>query len=142
MFEPGVEATLEAVELILSGRAQATPQDERLATYDPLCRDEHAGIDWNETAARVHNLIRGCDPSPGAHCRWRGETLRFYGSRRAADHRVAAPGTVVAIGEDGIEVAAADGSVRLAKVKAGGAKRPAAEAAAAVGIEVGTVLGA
>ncbi len=142
VFEPGVEATLEAVELILSGRAQATPQDERLATYDPLCRDEHAGIDWNETAARVHNLIRGCDPSPGAHCRWRGETLRFYGSRRAADHRVAAPGTVVAIGEDGIEVAAADGSVRLAKVKAGGAKRPAAEAAAAVGIEVGTVLGA
>ncbi|RMF25770.1 MAG: methionyl-tRNA formyltransferase [Deltaproteobacteria bacterium] len=141
VFDVGVDATLEAVELILSGRAQATPQDESLATYDPLCRDEHAAIDWNEPTETVHNLIRGCDPSPGAHSRWRGETVRFYGSRRAAAKSVAPPGTVLAVGEEGIEVATADGSVRLAKMKAGGGKCPAAEAAASAGIEVGAVLG-
>ncbi len=141
VFDVGVEATLEAVELILSGRAEAVPQDETRATYDPLCRDEHAAIDWRRPTKEVHDLIRGCDPSPGAHCLWQGQRLRFYGSRRAADRPAASPGTVLGISEEGIEVATGDGSVRLAKMRAEGAKLPAAEAARSLGIEPGSVLG-
>ncbi len=134
-------ATLRAVELVLEGRTTATAQDEAAATHQPLCRDEHAGIDWRRPTAELHNLVRGCDPSPGAHSLVGGEPIRLYGSRRHADRRVAEPGTVVGIGDGGIEVATADGSLRLAKIAIGGKKSTAAEAAAAAGIETGAKLG-
>lgn len=139
VFEPGVALTLEAVEEVLARRVEGKTQNERLATHDPLCRDEHAAIDWSESAGSVHNLIRGCDPSPGAHALWQGEKLRLYGSRRAAGVRVAEPGTVVALDDDGIEIATTDGSVVLAKL-AVTKKLPAAEAAAALALTPGARL--
>ena len=140
VFEPGVSSTLEAVELLLSGTAEARTQDESLAGYDPLCRDEHAAIDFDRPRDRVHDLVRGCDPSPGAHCAWRGETLRLYGSRRV-DADSAAPGTVLGIDEDGITVACADGALRFARL--GGTaigKAAAAELAESVGLSTGACL--
>jgi methionyl-tRNA formyltransferase len=138
VFEPGVAATLECVELLLGGKARGVVQDESLATHDPLCRDEHGVIDWAKPVAAVHNLIRGCDPSPGAHAIFRGAQVRFYGSRIASARDVAAaPGTVLAIDADGIEIAARGGSVRCSKLAAGGGKIAAGEAAAQVGIAAG-----
>jgi len=137
IFEPGVEATLESVELVLSDSARGEVQDESLATHDPLCRDEHAGVDWQRPAAELHNLIRGCDPAPGAHTTHNGETVRLYGSRRSSASDAAEPGTVTAIDETGVEVATGDGALRLQKLAAGGKKAPAAEAAEVAGIAVG-----
>ena len=42
------------------------PQDESKATYEPPCRDEHAKIDFTKPAREIFNLVRGCDPQPGA----------------------------------------------------------------------------
>jgi methionyl-tRNA formyltransferase len=141
VFEPGVAATLECVELLLSGKARGVVQDEALATSDPLCRDEHAAIDWSKPVTEVHNLVRGCDPSPGAHVSFGGKTVRFFGSRIASTTpSAAAPGTVVAIGADGIEVAARGGSLRFAKLSAGGGKVAASEAASQIGLSVGAQL--
>jgi len=142
LFEIGVEATIEAVEAILAGRARPVPQDERRATYDPLCRDEHAFVDWSRPAAELHNLIRGCDPSPGAHTEFEGRRLRLFGSRREAGAPGALPGTVLAVGEDGLRVAAGDGVLRIERLSAGEGKRPAAEIAHALGLAAGAVLGA
>src|SRR5438034_5911397 len=80
----GVRAVLDAVALIREGKAPRVPQDESRAGDDPLCSDAHAGIDWSRPAAEVHNLIRGCDPQPGAHTTWRGARLRLYAPRPAA----------------------------------------------------------
>ena len=67
LYPLGVRTCLEAVALVRAGEAPRLEQDEARATYDPLCRDEHAAIDWTGPAATVHDLIRGCDPQPGAH---------------------------------------------------------------------------
>ncbi len=140
VFDVGVAATVEAVEMVLAGTAEPAVQDESKATHDPLCRDEHAGIDWNRPVATLHNLVRGCDPSPGAHARHGDETVRFYGSRRAATDTGAQPGTVVGLSEEGIEIAAADGTLRFAKMAAAGKKAPAHEAAATIGLREGDRL--
>ncbi len=148
IFEPGVALTLGAVELLVSGRARALPQDESLASHDPLCRDEHAAIDWQRGCVELHNLVRGCDPSPGAHTLWQGSRLRLYGSRRTGAEVTAAagPGTVLAIGSQGIEVATADGSLLFAKMGVDGGDSPGARAAAAevaqaCGLKAGCCLG-
>jgi methionyl-tRNA formyltransferase len=134
LFPLGVQTVLDAVALIRRGEAPRVPQDERHATYDPLCRDEHAAIDWTQPAARVHDLIRGCDPQPGAHAAWRGARLRFYEPHREAAGG-AAPGTILAVDEQGVTIAARDGAVRCARLRNGGTKAAAAEVARAVGLE-------
>jgi methionyl-tRNA formyltransferase len=139
LFPLGVEAMLEAVALVRAGRAPRVPQDESRATYDPLCRDEHGAIDWSRPVAEVHNLIRGCDPQPGAHTAWRGTRLRLFEPHRV-DAPPAPPGTVLAITADGIAIATSSGAIRCTRARNGGKKAPAEEVARAVGIEAGSVL--
>lgn len=141
LFPLGVRATLDAVALVREGRAPRAVQDESQATYDPLCRDEHAAIDWSRPAGEVHDLVRGCDPQPGAHTRWRDGRLRLYAPRRTGAPAGAHPGTVLAVGADGITVAAAGGAVCCARARDGGGKGAAAEVARAVGLGPGDRLG-
>ncbi len=147
VFEPGIAATLEVVEGLLAGSLEGVVQDESKATHDPLCKDEHAGVDWTRSCQELHNLIRGCDPAPGAFTRWQAVPVRLYGSRSGGEATdvAAAPGTVVSIDTHGLRVAAADGLVTVTKLAVGGdtpiKKGPAAEVAAAAGLEVGTVFG-
>ena len=139
LFPLGVQAVVDAVALIREGKAPRVPQDEAEGTYDPLCRDEHAAIDWTRPAADVHNLIRGCDPQPGAHTAWRGTRLRLFEPHRV-DAAAARPGTVLSVTTDGITIATSNGAVRCARARNGGKKSPAAEAARTLGIELGSVL--
>jgi len=81
LFPLGIEAIMESVDLIKAGRAPSLAQDESLATYEPLCNDKVAGIDWNKSASEVYNLIRGCDPQPGAYAFYRGKKIRFLDAR-------------------------------------------------------------
>jgi len=141
LFPLGVQTVLDSVQLIAEGRAPREPQDERLATYDPLLGDGHATIDWSRPQAEVHNLIRGCDPQPGAHTTWRGARLRLFEQRRV-DAAEAPPGTVVAVEEQGLVVATTGGAVRCAHARGDGAKAAAAEVAGALGIVRGDRLGA
>ena len=140
LFPLGVGAVLDAVALVRAGRAPREPQDETAATHDGLCRDPQAVIDWAQPAAVVHDLIRGCDPQPGAHTGWRQGRVRLYDARRATGvGRGVAPGTVLDVGAEGLVIATAtDGAVRCARARGGGPKAAAAEVAAAEGITPGS----
>ncbi len=141
IFPAGVTLVLESVALIDAGRAPRVVQDETRASYEPLCRDPHGAIDWTKPAQRVHDLIRGCDPQPGAYTSVGEKRLRLYESRRAEGK--GAPGTVLALGTDGMTVATGDGAVRAGKARVDGTREKvaAAEAAATLGITVGSSLG-
>ena len=105
LFPMGVEAIVESIALIKKGEAPETHQDESLATYEPPCDDSVAEIDWQKPATELYDLIRGCDPQPGAFVVHQGEKIRFYGTRfieAAADQP---PGTVVEIDDQGLHVA-------------------------------------
>jgi methionyl-tRNA formyltransferase len=142
LFPLGVQACIDAVALVRGGDPPRIPQDARLATYDPLLTDAHAAIDWTRPARTLHDLIRGCDPSPGAHTRWQGRPLRLFDPRRSSEAAGgAAPGTVVALDAEGIGVAAGDGVVRCRRLRADGPKAAASEVAAAIGLGTGTRLG-
>src|SRR5262249_15770027 len=122
------------------------PQDESRATYDPLCTDEHASLAWEKPAREVYDLIRGCDPQPGAHTVFRGERVRLYAARRLAGAAGGvAAGTVLLVGGDGVAGAggggAGAGRIAVTGARAGGGKQAAADVAAALGIGAGDRLG-
>jgi methionyl-tRNA formyltransferase len=139
----GVTLVLDAVALIESGKAPRLVQDESLATYEPLCRDAHARIDWTKPAATTHDLVRGCDPQPGAYTVAGGSQIRVYESRRSDGVGGPAAGTIVASDASGVVVAAGSGIVRFGKARVEGSreKKPAAEVLAGVGVAVGGRLG-
>lgn len=135
LFGLGVDTVLESVELIAAGKAPRVPQDEAQASYDPLCRDEHAEIDWSRPIDEVYNLIRGCDPQPGAYTWWRGEKLRLFDCRKQAGKDLA-PGTVGEVSTDGMLIGATGGAIRARRLRLGAKPKAAAsEVAAANGLQ-------
>ncbi len=140
LFPMGVEAMLEALDLVRDGKAPKIPQDHSKATYESWCRKKDAGVDWSKPAADVHNLIRGCDPQPGAWTTRGGTEVQLYDSRRGEGS--GAPGTVLGISDEGVTVAAGDGAVLVKRVRpAGGGKVAAAEWAKEAGVKAGDTLG-
>ncbi len=139
IFPLGIAAMLESVDLIAAGRAPRIPQDDATATYDPLCRDEHAIIDWGRPAQQVYNLIRGCDPQPGAYVVRNGEKLRCYDVRLLTARDVAS-GVVADIADTGLVVGVTGGAIRIGRLRIGERKLAAAEAAKELGLSPGSRL--
>ena len=139
LYPLGVRTCVDAVGLVRAGGAPRVVQDEALATYDPLLTVAHAAIDWSRPVATVHDLIRGCDPQPGAYTSFGGTRLRLYDPRRVDGGAV--PGTVLGVDAYGITIAAAGGAVRCARARDGGAKAAAADVARTLGIGPGARLG-
>jgi methionyl-tRNA formyltransferase len=139
LYALGVDAMAEAVELVANGRAHYAPQDESRASFQGLLTDEVARLDWSKSAVELDRWIRGCDPNPGAHARWRGATVRLFAGRLASREETgAAPGTVLAVAKDALRVAARGGALQAAKVRVGeGAKVAAGQAGIAAGERLG-----
>jgi len=138
LFPMGVDAILESIDLVKAGKAPKIPQDEAGATYEPPCDDRVAGIDWEKPAGELYNLVRGCDPQPGAFALLNGEKVRFYGARLIEESTDKAPGTILAVDDQGIHVAVSGATLVAGKVRpAKGKKVAAAEFAAEQGIKAG-----
>jgi methionyl-tRNA formyltransferase len=142
LFPMGIETMVEAIDLIAAGTAPSLPQDESQATYEAPCRDEHAAIDFKKPARAVHNLVRGCDPQPGAFATLGGRRLRLYDALLESSGGSSPPGTVVGIDQQGMKIALEGGSmlVRRARFDTSPKKVAPADLAAANEIAVGARL--
>lgn len=147
LFPMGISALLEAADLAASGRAAGTPQDESQASYEGWCRSAEGQINWHQHVDFVYNLIRGCNPAPGAWTRWQGRKLQIFDARKHLSRRFAevagAVGTVTAVGEESISIMAQGGQIEVLKLRyEDGKKIGAAQFASESGLRVGQALGA
>jgi len=117
LFPMGVEAMLEAVQLIREGKAPSIPQHEPDATYEPPCDDTVSVLDWKKPAEDLYNLIRGCDPQPGAHTTIKGKKVRFYDARLHIGATEKPPGEILAIEKQGLRVAVGAASIEIGKLR-------------------------
>ena len=141
LFPLGVDAMIESVDLVRDGKAPKIDQDPDAGSYEGWCRAEQAEIDWSKRVADVYNLIRGCNPQPGAWTLCNGERLQLFDARRGGEID-AQPGTVISVGDKGVEVAAAGGIIEVLRVRPKGTgKIPAGEFANSVGLKTGDLLG-
>lgn len=141
LFPMGVDAILESIDLVKAGKAPKIPQDEAGATYEPPCDDRVAGIDWDKPARELYNLVRGCDPQPGAFALLNGEKVRFYGAQLIEESTDKAPGTILAVDDQGIHVAVSGAKLVVGKVRpAKGKKVAAAEFATEQGLKAGDMF--
>lgn len=120
LFPIGVNAMIEAVELIKSGRAQKLPQDHSLATYEGWCRSEQTVIDWSRPVTDIYNLIRGSDPNPGANTTLNGTRISFFMASKCEMKPLEIPGTVIRLTPDGFQIAVTDGSIFVKRIQQSG----------------------
>ena len=124
------------------GKAPKIKQAKEGATYEPPCDDRVAAIDWEKSGQDVYNLVRGCDPQPGAYSQLQGEKIRFYGARLLQESTEKVPGTVVKVDTEGFQVAVKGGKLAASKVRPEtGGKMDAAAFASERGLEVGDRFG-
>jgi len=145
LFPMGVEAMLESVDLVKAGEAPRIKQDESQATYEGRCGADNARIDWGKPWRQIYNLIRGCNPAPGAWTTLDGKTLQVFEAKplpaRNPKGIAGKMGEIVAVEADGFTVVCADGRIKVLRVKpADGSKVGAGEYADAAKLATGARL--
>ncbi len=146
LFPMGVAAMLEAADLVVAGRHKEVVQDESVATYEGWFRAGESRINWNNHVDFIYNLIRGCNPAPGAWTTLQGKKVQIFESRKHMFRTFGAVkgkiGEVSEIGADSFRITAQGGQVEVFKIKhEDGKKVSAAEFVQAHGITVGTAFG-
>jgi len=143
IFPLGVEALVQAADLVVSGRATETTQDESRATYEGWVREAESHINWANHVDFVYDLIRGCNPAPGAWTMLSERKLYLFDARKIiapsfGSVRGRKIGEVVSVGESGLRILAQGGFVEVSRVRLDdGPKIKSTDA----GIAEGTVLG-
>ncbi|MEK3944383.1 methionyl-tRNA formyltransferase [Paenibacillus sp. FSL H3-0310] len=129
---------------LVSGKVQAVQQDDSEATYAPNLNREDERLDWNASSRDNYNRIRGLVPFSGAFTLWNGETFKAWASKLPEELKASdsAPGTVLSVTEQGVEVKTGDGSLLLTTVQPAGKKAmSAADFSRGAVMKPGTVLG-
>jgi methionyl-tRNA formyltransferase len=138
----GVDAMVEAVELIEKGNAPRIPQDDSKATYEPPCDDRVASVHFEKPIKDIYNLIRGCDPQPGAYMTYQGKKVRFYEAKMVPSTIHKQPGEIVSIEEGSVQMAVKGGIIQIGKFRVDkGEKIGPAEFAKALGAKIGDRFG-
>lgn len=102
----------------------AEPQDHALANYAHKLDKAEARLDWQHPAAELARKVRAFTPWPVAEATLDGERLRIH--RADAIEAGGEPGTIIAAGREGIDVACGHGALRLLTIQRDGGKPLAA----------------
>ena len=146
LFPMGVQAMLEAADMVAAGKHKETAQDESQASYEGWFREAEARINWANHADAIHNLIRGCDPAPGAWTTLNGVKLQLFDSRKEPVRTFGAVrgkiGEVLGLEDGRVLISAQGGRIRAGKAKLGdGKKLAAADLVAGGALKPGQLLG-
>ncbi|MDP9965893.1 methionyl-tRNA formyltransferase [Variovorax paradoxus] len=106
------------------GHLVRTPQPAEGVTYASKVEKHEAQIDWNQPADAIVRRIRAFDPFPGANSLLDGETIKLWAAHAVPPAEVtAAPGTLLAVSDAGVAVAAAGSVVMATELQRPGGKR-------------------
>ena len=108
---------------------KATPQPVEGVTYAAKLDRAQAALDPHLPAAALARRVRAFNPVPGATITLPGLTdpVKIWLAQAIPESAQAAPGTVLRATAEGIDVATADGTLRLLELqRAGGKRQPAA----------------
>lgn len=119
----GAQTLVQAVAGLKTGQLSPRPQEQALATQAPMLDKALGHLDWTQPAARLHCLIRGCDPWPSAYAFLQGRRYRFFKPVCVEQSSDAAPGTICRADGSGLYVASGQGLLCLREIQPEGKRR-------------------
>jgi methionyl-tRNA formyltransferase len=106
----GAEVLIDTLARL--GTLRPTPQDHSQATLAPRLTKSDGVLDWTRPARELVNVVRGCNPWPGATVAIATGPLTIWRATAVASPAPALPGTLVRVARDGattLGVATGDG---------------------------------
>ncbi len=144
IFPMGVAGLVECADLVVAGKAPAIAQYEPNAGYEGIIRDAESRINWANHVDITFNLIRGCNPAPGAWTMQDGKKVFIFESskriaRTFSEVKGKKIGEIVAQNGTSLTVHGQGGFIEVHRVRLDGGRKVAASES---GLTVGMILGA
>ena len=128
LSEVGAKLCVKTMEAIENGTAVYTPQDDALATHTGKIQKEMGSIDWSKDAEVIERLVRGLNPWPSAYTRIDDKNLKIWRAKVISHEVKAAPGCILKVTKDELEVQTGNGVLALLEVQLEGKKRMTTDA--------------
>ena len=123
LAELGAQVLNDGLGLLRAGLVPvAQPQPEAGACYARKLDKAEARLDWSRPAIELARKVRAFEPWPVAEAQVAGERLRIHGAQALERAHSAAPGTLLAAGRDGLDIACGEGALRLRVIQRDGGK--------------------
>ena len=143
IFPMGVAALLEVADLVVAGKAPALAQYEPRASYEGIIREAESRITWAAHVEITYNLVRGCNPAPGAWTTFEGRKLFLFDctkrvARTFGEVKGKKLGEVVGQNGKSLVIHGQGGFLEVHRMRWADGKKLAA---ADTGLSIGTILG-
>ncbi|KAF1703185.1 methionyl-tRNA formyltransferase [Pseudoxanthomonas kaohsiungensis] len=123
LAEMGAQVLEDGLGLLRAGLLPVPwVQPEEGVTYAHKLDKAEARLDWSRPAIELARTVRAFNPWPVAEAMVAGERLRIHGAIAVDTGHAAAPGTLLAAGREGIDIACGDGALRLRVVQREGGR--------------------
>ena len=123
LSELGAQVLNDGLGLLRAGIVPvAQPQPEDGVAYAHKLDKHEARLDWSQPATALANKVRAFNPWPVAEAELAGERVRIHGAVALDDDHGRPPGTVLAVSREGIDIACAQGALRIRVLQREGGK--------------------
>jgi len=130
LMKIGANLVLKTVYAIANNEVKPVEQNtnEEILKPAPKIFKETCLIDWNKTTQEIYDFIRGLSPYPAAWTELetpRGETLnlKIFETEKIWQQHDLTTGSIVTDGKKQLDVATADGFIRIKNLQQAGKKR-------------------
>ncbi len=113
----GAEALLAVLPGLADGSVEAEPQDDSQSNYAKKLDKQEARVDWTQSGKQIDRQVRAFNPWPVAQADFDGKVMRIWECEPLDGDTLAEPGTIVASGREGFDVATGKGLLRIKKLQ-------------------------
>lgn len=140
MAQLGADLLADSLPSLQLGTLKPQVQSQEGVTYAAKLKRQDGKIDWQACAVEIKRQIFALNPWPVAYTQLHGKTLKIFKARIAQG--LGEVGQVVALHEDGLEIACSQGSLVLTEVQLAGKRRiEAGDWLRGYRVTVGEILG-